>query len=1180
MASEVALALAQRLRALTAEQQQDLVQELVCSNAAVVLGHPNADGIDPHQAFQDLGFDSLTGVVLSGRLKNVAGIALPPTVVFDHPTPAAVAGYLVERLSALVAADEAAAAPVTIETPVAVDTPTANVEDAVAIVGMGCRYPGGVTTPEALWDLVMAGRDVVSEFPRDRGWDVDELFNPDPDAAGKSYTRSGGFLYDAGDFDAGFFGIGPREALATDPQQRLLLETAWEALEQAGIDPVSLRGSATGVFVGIMNPDYGLGQHDSAEVEGYRLTGLATSVASGRVAYALGLEGPAVSVDTACSSSLVALHWAAQSLRSGECDLALAGGVTVMATPTAFVEFSRQRGLAPDGRCKAFASAADGVGWAEGVGVLAVERLADAQRLGHPVLAVIGGSAVNQDGASNGLTAPNGPSQQRVIKTALANAGLTPADVDVVEAHGTGTVLGDPIEAQALLATYGQNRLAGRPLWLGSVKSNIGHTSAAAGVAGVIKMVQAIRHAVMPATLHVDAPTPHVDWSAGSVSLLTKARNWDGDGRPRRAGISSFGISGTNAHVILEQAPNPPDRSDHVGEEGLSPLPVVPWVVSGKSKQALASQAARLSEFLAKSSEADPVDVGWSLAATRSAFEHRSVILGADRDQLMAGLNALAHDQPDPSVVNGRATSTGKTVFVFPGQGAQRLGMGRQLHAEFPVFAESFDEVADELDRHLRIPLRQVIWGDDEALVASTEFAQPALFAVETALCELLRHWGVRPDFVMGHSVGELTAAYVAQVLSLADAAALVAARGRLMQALPQGGVMTAVAASQEEVLPLLVDGVTIAAVNAPGSVVLSGEEAGVTAVADALASKGRRIHQLAVSHAFHSPLMEPMLDEFVRIASDATVGEAQIPVVSNVTGQLAGPGYGSAQYWADHVRRPVRFADSVQLLESLGANRFVEAGPGAGLSVAIEGSLSTAAAVVPALGKELAESTALVAAVGRLFTAGVGVDWSAVFAGRDARIVQLPTYAFQRQRFWLQSKSSDSGVVGPESVTPKPKASEHAPPASPDSGDASDPSRLALAQSLQGLTDDQQRDLLEELVRSQVAAVLGRSADDVDPHKPFQELGLQSLSAVELRNRLNAATGLDLAPTLIFEYPTPAALANLFAAKLGGAGASNSALEDALDDFEGMLPSIDASDRRAVASRLRRLLEIVDDDS
>lgn len=885
----------------------------------------------------------------------------------------------------------------------------AKLSEPIAVVGMSCRYPGGVDSPEALWEMVLAGRDAVADFPEDRGWDVAGLFDPDPDAAGKMYTRRGSFLDDVAAFDAGFFGIGPNEALAMDPQQRLMLELSWEALERTGIDPTSLRGSATGVFAGVIHDNYG--GHVQGELEGYGLTGSTLSVASGRVAYALGLEGPAMSVDTACSSSLVALHLAAQSLRSGECDLALAAGVTVMSSPAPFVEFCRQRALAPDGRCKAYAGSADGTAWSEGAGVLVLERLADAQLLGHEVLAVVRGSAVNQDGASNGLTAPNGPAQQRVIRAALASAGLEAADVDLVEGHGTGTRLGDPIEAQALLATYGQDRPAAEPLWLGSIKSNIGHTSAAAGVAGVIKMVQAIRHGVMPKTLHVDVPTPHVDWSAGAVSVLTESRPWSVGDRPRRAGVSSFGISGTNAHVIVEQAPGTAPLESPATEPDNDPS-VVPWILSARTAPALAAQAKRLQAFVTADEGLTPADVGWSLVNTRAVFEHRAVLVGNDRQTLLTALSEVAQGESGPNALVGRARSAGKTAFVFPGQGAQWLGMGEQLYAEVPVFAEEFDAIADALDPHLRLPLRKVLWGADEALLTSTEFAQPALFAVEVALAKLLQRWGIVADFMIGHSVGEIAAAHVAEVLSLADAAHLVAARGRLMSALPPGGVMMAVAAGEDEVLPLLVDGVDIAAANAPGAVVISGSEAAVSGVADRCARRGRRTHRLNVSHAFHSALMEPMLDEFARIADGVATSDPRIPLVSNVTGQLADAGYGSGKYWVEHVRRPVRFADGVRSLESAGATTFIEVGPAGGLLALVEQSLSSVDPLsATALRKDRQETASILEAVGRLFITGAPVNWRAIYGNRGRR-VDLPTYAFQWQTYWLPPGSTGSGDI------------------------------------------------------------------------------------------------------------------------------------------------------------------------
>nr|WP_322725733.1 SDR family NAD(P)-dependent oxidoreductase [Streptomyces spongiae] len=983
------------LLALPETERAGSLLDLVREKSALVLGHGTAaaDAVEPDRPFRDLGFDSLAAVDLRDQLVRATGLTVPATAVFDHPTPDELARHLLTRLLGTTRQSERT------DTPASVPA----TDDPIVIVGMSCRYPGGVRSPEDLWDLVVAGDDATGDMPLDRGWDFDRLLSGGP---GGSITRRGGFLDGAADFDPGFFGISPNEALVMDPQQRLVLEAAWEALERAGIDPTGLRGSDAGVFVGGTSGDYrlpdDLGRWETAQ---------SGSLLSGRVAYALGLQGPTVSVDTACSSSLVALHLAVQALRAGECTVALAGGVTVMSTPVAFVEFTAQGALSADGRCKAFSADADGTGWAEGVGMLVVERLSDAQRHGHQVLSVVRGTAINQDGASNGLTAPNGPAQQRVIRRALAGAGLLAADVDAVEAHGTGTSLGDPIEAQALLATYGQDRE--RPLLLGSVKSNIGHTQAASGVAGVIKMVQAMSSGMLPRTLHVDRPSPHVDWAAGAVRLLTEPTDWPDTGRPRRAGVSSFGASGTNAHIVLEQAPPAPAvplaAAGRPDLDGRQPLPVL---LSARTPAALRDQARLLLDRIT----ADPLpalaDLAYALATGRALFEHRAALTATGPDDLTAGLAALADPSGTadaPGVLRTDAPRPGRVAFLFPGQGSQRLGMGRELYDTHPAFRVALDEVLGHFDP----AVRDMMWGDDEAALDRTGTAQPALFAVEVALFRLLEHWGVTPDYVVGHSVGEIAAAHVAGALTLADACRLVAARAHLMDRLSEGGAMTAVQATEDEVRPLLTDRVSLAAVNGPDAVVVSGDADEVQRMAGHFAGLGRRTGRLRVSHAFHSPHMEPMLDDFRAQLAGLTSTAPAVPVVSNLTGRLADAEFGSPEYWVRHVREAVRFADGMRTLRERQVSVLVEVGPG-GVLLGMAAAGETASALaVPLLRRDHAETESLTTAVARLRLAGLRVDWDTYFAGTGARRVDLPTYPFQHERFWPEHTARPAAQSG-----------------------------------------------------------------------------------------------------------------------------------------------------------------------
>ncbi|MFF2044449.1 type I polyketide synthase [Kitasatospora sp. NPDC058170] len=1166
--------LVRRLAALTGRDRTQALLDLVSTQVATVLGHTDTGAINPQRPFKELGFDSLTAVELRNRLNKATGLTLSSTLVFDHPSPLAIAELVERRLFEQKAV--VAAAPT-----VAAD------DDPVAIIGIGCRFPGGVTSPEELWELLADERDAVSGFPTDRGWDLENLYHPDPDHPGTSYAKEGGFIYDAAEFDPAFFGIAPREAVALDPQQRLLLETSWEAFERAGIDPTTMRGSHTGVYAGVMYQDYSgrFVHHSPEEFEGQIGINGTGAVASGRVSYTLGLEGPAVTVDTACSSSLVTLHMATQALRAGECTLALAGGVSVMATPSAFTEFSRLHGLAPDGRSKPFAAAANGMTMSEGAGLLLLERLSDARRNGHPVLAVIRGTAINQDGASNGLTAPNGPAQERVIRQALDRAGLTPTDVDAVEAHGTGTSLGDPIEANAILATYGQERE--RPLQLGSLKSNIGHAQTAAGVAGVIKMVMAIRHGVLPRTLHIDEPSGLVDWSPGTVELLTEARAWPETGRPRRAGISAFGISGTNAHVIIEQPEDArAEHGDGQPAEPAEPGGPLPWVLSATTPEALRGQAARLRTALLARPEADDRDIAAALLGDRTRFDHRAVALGGTRTELLTALGVVAQGGTAPGAVTGRVAS-GPWAVLFTGEGTQRARMGRELYEAFPAFAAAFDAARTALAAELGSSGSELLL--DAAGADRPAVAQPALFAFEVALFRLLESFGARPDFVLGHSLGELTAAHVAGVLSLDDAARLVAARGRLLQELPSGGAMLAVAASFAEVSEQLASSglaarVSVAAVDGPASVVVSGPVPDVTAVERWWRGRTRKVRRLRSALALQSALVEPVLADYEKVARELAYREPQLAVVSNVTGALAAPGeLTDPEYWVRQLRATVRFGDGVQTLREQGVRTFVELGPDAVLApLAEEAPAGTAvrapAVALAAVRRGRAEASSLLAAVAGLQVRGVEVDWAPLLgsAGPRAR-VELPTYAFQRRRYWLDSE--DTGRVSANSPEGRFWAAVEEQDVERlslllglDAGSADGSSdgpvnrgdvlaellpalaqwrrreqqeragrrrgatvdRVELLDRIAELPSAERGSAVLEAVLRECAEVLGSPAgEEPDAEQNFLAMGFSSLSVIDLGKRLTEATGVDVPMGLIYDRPTPAALAAYLTAGL-----------------------------------------------
>ncbi|MFE4690179.1 type I polyketide synthase [Streptomyces sp. NPDC056749] len=1169
--------LAGRLLPLDAEAREELLVGLVRAEASTVLGRADREGLPATRAFKDLGFDSLTAVDLRNRLGTASGLRLSPTLVFDHPTPRALARFL---LAELLGEQPGPAAPAPAP---AADAP--GDDDPVVIVGMSCRLPGGVASPADLWDLVATGGDAITPWPTDRGWDNEGLFDADPDEPGRTYTQHGGFLHEAADFDANFFGISPREALATDPQQRLLLETSWEAFERAGIAPDTLRGSRTGVFVGVMYNDYASRLHDlPPELEGYIHNGSAASVASGRISYTYGFEGPAVTVDTACSSSLVALHLAVQALRSGECDLALAGGVAVMASPSGMVATSRHRAFAPDGRVKAFAAAADGTSWAEGVGLLLVERLSDARRLGHPVLAVVRGTAVNQDGASNGLTAPNGPAQQRVIRQALAGAGLNPHDIDAVEGHGTGTTLGDPIEAQALVAAYGRGRPEDRPLWLGSLKSNIGHTQAAAGVAGVIKMVQAMRHGILPRTLHADVPSPDVDWAEGGVRLLTEDQVWEAAGRPRRAGVSSFGVSGTNAHVILEQPAGAPGPAAPPGTaDGATTAPVtgvpLPWALSGRTPAAVAAQAARLLALLDPVGRPPaPAATAHALLADRSHFEHRAVVVSADSDGLAEGLGALVRGEPAANLVRGAAGEGARTVFVFPGHGSQWAGMAQGLLDSSAVFAERIDDCAKALEPHVEWSLTDVLREVTGApTLDQVDVAQPALWAVLVALAAQWQAYGVRPDAVVGHSQGEVAAACVAGILSLEDAARIVVERSRILARLVGKGGMVSVALPLAEVerrIEAWPGRLSVATVNGPSAAVVAGDVEALEELLAECEARGERARRVrAATVAGHSPVIDEVREELLERLAFVQPREGRVPLYSTVTAALAEPAELDAAYWYRNIRQTVRFAPVVRDLVADRYTVFVEVSPHPVLTGSIQDTVDEAGAddvaVTETLRRDHGGLDRFLASAAVVHARGVAVEWSPAFEGLRTERVELPTYAFQRRRFWLgagaaptaaparDGNGTEYGSVGPD--------------------DGTEPAAFSWASRLAQLAPDARADALLDQVRRRTAEVLGHAdVEEVGAERAFKDLGLESLTAVDLRNRLSAAVGVKLPATLVFDHPTPLAVASHLATLLpAGPPADSGSAQDALALLERVVPGVDPHDPHGgeLVDRLRALL-------
>lgn len=1107
---------------VTADKLQKWFREYVSTH---IECHPNEVSLDV--PIRDLGLKSIDVLAIPGDLGDRFGFCIPDLAVWDNPS----ANDLIDSLLNQRSADSLR------ESHGHADRNTqgrGSINEPVAVIGVGCRFPGDIDGPERLWDFLTEKKCAITAYP-DRGF-----------TNAGTFAESGGFLKDVAGFDNRFFDIPPDEALRMDPQQRLLLEVSWEALEHAGIIPESLRLSRTGVFVGVSSTDYVRLVSASAQQKStiWDNTGGSSSIIANRISYFLDIQGPSIVIDTACSSSLVAVHLACRSLSTWDCDIALVGGTNVLISPEPWGGFREAGILSQTGCCHAFDKSADGMVRGEGCGVIVLQRLSDARLEGRRILAILTGSAVNQDGKSNGIMAPNPSAQIGVLENACKSARVDPLEIGYVEAHGTGTSLGDRIEAHALGMVFGRKRPGSGPLMIGSIKPNIGHLEGAAGIAGLIKAVLMVERGSLLPSGGFTEPNPAIPFTELGLRVVDELQEWPVvAGRPRRAGVSSFGFGGTNAHVIVEEAGSVgADTVSGRADVGGSGGGVVAWVISGKTASALAAQAGRLGRYVRARPALDVVDVGYSLVSTRSVFDHRAVVVGQTRDELLAGLAGVVAGRPEAGVVCGVGKPAGKTAFVFAGQGSQWLGMGSELYAAYPVFAEALDAVVDELDRHLRYPLRDVIWGHDQDLLNTTEFAQPALFAVEGALYRLLMSWGVRPGLVLGHSVGELAAAHVAGALCLPDAAMLVAARGRLMQALPAGGAMFAVQAREDEVAPMLGHDVSIAAVNGPASVVISGAHDAVSAIADRLRGQGRRVHRLAVSHAFHSALMEPMIAEFTAVAAELSVGLPTIPVISNVTGQLVADDFASADYWARHIRAVVRFGDSVRSAHCAGASRFIEVGPGGGLTSLIEASLADAQIVsVPTLRKDRPEPVSVMTAAAQGFVSGMGLDWASVFSGYRPKRVELPTYAFQHQKFWL---------------APAPSVSD--PTAAGQIG-ASDGGAELLASSgfaarLAGRSADEQLAAAIEVVCEHAAAVLGRDgAAGLDAGQAFADSGFNSLSAVELRNRLTAVTAVTLPATAIFDHPTPTELAQYLITQIDGHGSSAAAAANPAERIDAL---------------------------